>query len=365
MQQMTSNGSSCIQDFLMCSTPFLKTNLERRIRVVMWTTRQKRSGMDTPPKANSVEDVFRPAFEEIARRSGVTKDFEHEEVTFFQTTSTFSMPFELPSQNFFLITMGTAVLAPRPKDAERPALRIYGAFETKDEAVEHAEVVRQVDVECSLIVVKRNEWILMPSTEESRDDSEVNQKRLDRVLSDWDRGHLCQKEAFKKRLETKDGGPEMSSSDVVDPEEEAEMKEAEAIVYKPPRRLRVGCEVRGQNAVCLCIIPQEFGECAIRLLGCFETTEEANQWSSNVACRQIVHNDVLVASCCEWLYPNGEQKAVHKYRVDELQRIMDSAERNPVAVKNYKEWKREQDALKNENQIEEVKDENGEDNVAE
>ena len=69
-----------------------------------------------------------------------------------------------------------------------------------------------------------------------------------------------------------------------------------------------------------------------------------------MACRQIIDHDVIVASCCEWLYPNGENKGTHKYRVDELQRIMDAAEANPIAVKNYKDWKRDQDKLQNDNQ---------------
>lgn len=308
--------------------------------------------MQEAPKTNSIEDAFRPAFEEISRRSTVAKEYENEEVTYFKTSSTgFQLPFELPGQNVFLVSMGTAVLAPRPKDTDRPALRVYGAFDTHEEAKEHAEVVQSIDADCSLIIVKQNEWVLMPITEEARDDSKENSKRLQKVLTSWSDRQTQLKNDFKTRVDEKDGGSEPShQNDLPEPEEEAAIQEAEALVYKPPRRIRVGCEVRGQSVVTLCVVPNEFGECAIKLLGCFETTDDANQWSNNVACRQIIDHDVIVASCCEWLYPNGENKGTHKYRVDELQRIMDAAEANPIAVKNYKDWKRDQDKLRNDNQ---------------
>ena len=76
-----------------------------------------------------------------------------------------------------------------------------------------------------------------------------------------------------------------------------------------------------------------------------------------------IDNDVIVASCCEWLYPNGENKGTHKYRVDELQRIMDAAEANPTAVKNYKDWKRDQEKFRDDNQnmIDEPSEEEQED----
>ena len=63
-----------------------------------------------------------------------------------------------------------AVLAPRPVEQTRPFLRVYGAFDTAEEAREHAAVIAGLDPSCSLLVVKMREWSLMPQTEDARDD---------------------------------------------------------------------------------------------------------------------------------------------------------------------------------------------------
>ena len=65
----------------------------------------------------------------------------------------------------------------------------------------------------------------------------------------------------------------------------------------------------------------------------------------DVATRHVTDDDVVVARTCEWLYPNGDVKTATKthYRHDELQRIMDTAARNPQVVRDYKAWKAERD----------------------
>ena len=89
------------------------------------------------------------------------------------------------------------------------------------------------------------------------------------------------------------------------------------------------------------------GHCLVKILGCFESTLEADTWSRAVATREVTQDDVLVAQTCEWIYPNGADRSAPNahYRIDELQRIMDAASRNPKAVQSYKEWKAEQDRV--------------------
>ena len=117
-------------------------------------------------------------------------------------------------------------------------------------------------------------------------------------------------------------------------EDDEETREAEELVYPPPRRLRVGAEVRGQTHVALTVLRDpEGGECLVRVLGCFASAADADAWSRNVGTRAVTESDTHVASTCEWLYPNAEPRGREHYRVDELQRIMDAAARNPVAVR--------------------------------
>ena len=66
---------------------------------------------------------------------------------------------------------------------------------------------------------------------------------------------------------------------------------------------------------------------------------------------------MFVVPTCDWFYPNGEGKSSsnERYRIGELQRIMDAAAKNPKDVQNYKTWKKEQDRLSRENtQLESV-----------
>lgn len=305
--------------------------------------------------ASSVEAVFKPAFDEISRRQDVAKSRVWDETTYFAPSSTsINLPFVIADQEFALISMGTSVLAPRPVDPTRPALRVYGAFATRDEAREHADVVRGIDEVCSLLVVPLREWVLMPQNEACLQ-PDANQRRRETLLQAHRVRQMEDGDAFQRRIDIREGG-KVVTTQTQDAEEDVETKEAEDLVYKPPRKLRVGGEVRGQNYVAMCSIPNAItGECLVKILACFDTNQDADTWSQNVASRYVTDDDILVGRTCEWVFPNGTAESVTgtKYRIDELQRIMDAAERNPKAVQDYKTWKAEQDRRAEKNALKE------------
>jgi hypothetical protein len=311
-----------------------------------------------PGSASSVEAIFQPAFDEISRRQDVAKSRVWDETTYFAPSSTpINLPFVMTDQEFALISMGTSVLAPCPVDPTRPAMRVYGAFATRDEAREHAEIIQSMDAACSLLVVPMREWVLMPQNETCLQ-PDANQRRREALLQAHRVKQMEDGNTFQRRIDMHDGG-DVVTTQTEDAEEDAETKEAEDLVYKPPRKLRVGGEVRGQNYVAMCSIPNAItGECLVKILACFDTNQDADAWSQHVASRYIADEDILVGRTCEWVFPNGTAESVSgaKYRIDELQRIMDCAERNPSAVKDYKTWKAEQDRLAEKNAL---KNENG------
>ena len=143
-------------------------------------------------------------------------------------------------------------------------------------------------------------------------------------------------------------------------EEQEEMEEAESEIYKRPKRLRAGAEVRGQSAFAFCVIPDpsENGEVVINVLGAFETTAEANAWASESGTQNIMGHDIMIGSTCDWIYPNGTKTKsnVDTYRLKELQGIMDYANKNPKRVQSFKKWKAEQDR-KTEERISKMKSE--------
>lgn len=300
-----------------------------------------------PPKTVSIEDTFRPAFEEISRRSEVASTFEEDETTFFvRSSDTGVLPFSIPGQKMALVSIGTSVLAPRPLDASRPTLRVYGTFATREEAVEHAGLVTELDPSCSLITVKMGEWILMPQNEALRDDSDANKRRCQEKLHAHRAKQVEDSLAFRKCIQEKTYSSVSAQEE--EPEDKEEEDEAESIIYKPPKRIRAGVEVRGQSVVALCTVPDEYGECLFKILGCFENTADADAWVRNVGSRRITEDDICIAPCCEWLYPNAKrQEGKSHYRIDELQRIMDAADRNPEIVQSYKDWKKGQSTGQN------------------
>jgi hypothetical protein len=304
-------------------------------------------------QGSTVESAFKGAFEEIARRRDVSSR-SWDETTYFPGTN-INLPFHLPEQHVALVSMGTKVLAPVPLDPTRPALRVYGAFASHEEAREHAEIIQSLDDTCSLMIVALHEWVLMPCNVGCLSPEE-NTRRRKELLRAHEEARIQETKRFDGRVERKDDSDEaiVTPHEPVDDEETVE---AEALVYKPPRKLRVGGEVRGQNYVALSVIPnKDTGECLIQIFGCLDTSQDADEWSQGIASRYVTDHDIHVGRTCDWFFPNGEMKSVSKtsYRNDELQRIMDAAERNPKAVRDYKTWKAEQDRklLEEENTLE-------------
>ena len=306
-----------------------------------------------PPTTSSVEQAFRPAFEEIARRKAVAAQAAsqgaYEDITtyFDASEDATNMPFEVHDQEYFLVSLGTAILAARPVDMTKPCMRVIGGFATKDDCRDHASVVLDVDPESSLLITKRNEWLLLPQTEAARDDPEENARRLEERLQ----AHRLQQaedgETFVRAVRTAENGPRPSARR---PRRGAAGggRGGGALVYNP-RPAQGGAEVRGQMAAAVCVVPDPVGgECLVKVLGCFENTAEAENWVRNVATRHVTDDDVCITGTCDWFFPNGETQTAGRehYRHKELQRIMDAAANNPKAVKRYKDWKREQDELK-------------------
>lgn len=292
-------------------------------------------------QGSTVESAFKGAFEEIARRRDASSQ-PWDETTYFPGTN-INLPFHLPDQHVALVSMGTKVLAPVPLDPTRPALRVYGAFSSHDEAREHAEIIQSLDNTCSLMIVALHEWVLMPCNSSCLSPEENTRRRVE-LLREHEEARKEETDRFEDRVQRKDDSDDVVA--VQEPMDDEETIEAENLVYKPPRKLRVGGEVRGQNYVALSVIPnKDTGECLIQLFGCLDTSQDADEWSQGIASRHVTDHDIHVGRTCEWFFPNGDMKNVSKttYRNDELQRIMDAAEKNPKAVRDYKTWKAEQE----------------------
>ena len=305
-------------------------------------------GDDTSMK--SVKEAFTPAFDEIASRKASAATQSHfRETTYFSKGKEDAclLPFVVPDQKFVLLSMGTPVLAPCPLRPETPSCRIYGCFPTRDDAREHAEVVMERDSKCSLMIVEQGEWCLFPINEKMRDDPVAAKERATAKIDTYVKGREEEKVDFEEVISSKDERKESGciEREYDDPEEEKEMNEAERLVYAPPKRLRAGAEVRGQSCVAVSVVKDPYGEVCLRVYAAFETTSDAERWCRDVGSRRVVDFDISVAPTCDWFYPNGKEdtSTQEKYRNPELNKIMTAAAKNPQAVRDYKEWKKEED----------------------
>ena len=251
-------------------------------------------------------------------------------------------------QKWALITIGSNVLAPRPVDGGFPCLRVYGCFRTKADAGEHAKIVRGVDATCSLVILECASWFVFPQKPEHLNDPSTLRTVLERRMGEHQKSHLEAEKTFQDVVANRLDRDVNWRTDWSEEQEEDE--EAYQGVYTRPKRLSVGAEVRGQTTVVLCCIKDHTGagEIAIQIIGCFEGTREANKWAREIGSRKIHDHDLYIAQTCEWIYPNGSQESSERdhYRIGELQKIMDAASANPQNVRNFKEWKAEQDELK-------------------
>lgn len=295
---------------------------------------------DAPPAfSGDAREAIRPAIEEIVRRERACADVDASA----PRDAADEMP-SLPGQRYALLTVGTSVLAPRPLEPSFPALRVYGCFETRQDAQDHAEEVARVDPSVSRIVLACGEWFLFPQTEEVLRDREAAGRRLAARLADHRAREDAAGEAFERAREQGEERPvHWDKTDWT--EEQEEELDAERTVYPRPRRLRAGAEVRGQAAFACCVAPDPAGEVLLKVLGAFESTADANAWAEEVGTRRILSDAILIAPTCEWVFPNGTRVTADKetYRIQELQKIMDAAKANPHKVRDYKAWKAEQD----------------------
>ncbi len=299
--------------------------------------------MSAPPQPRRVEDVYRPAIEEIRRRRGAAEDpAERADALAPEEVG------DVTDHRVALVSIGCAVLAPRPVDPKFPALRIYGIFDEREDAAEHADIIREADPECSLIVVRCGQWMIVPQSEEIRDDANKAIARRDELLRahrdkrriENDEFDRCIAENFERPTPT-------CGSDSHWDDDQEETESAVRELYKRPKRLRGGTEVRGQTCCVISVIPDPVaGECLFKILRCFESTIEANEWASGPGRSLYMEEDLVVTSTCEWTYPNSLRVKTDKtfYRLGEQQKIMDAAEENPRKVKRYKDWLKEQEA---------------------
>lgn len=297
-----------------------------------------------PKAGDPIKEYFR-GVDETERREfalKVQKATENFDVAFDDASP------PLPQgQRFAVVTMGTAVLAPCPVSPDESTLRLYGAFESREEAREHAQRVSGLEERYSVIVIPCGEWVMMPQDElylrdaDAAKEATENHVRRDAACRAREEEEIA--EAIKGKTYVRAGPAARQEHD----EEEEETTEAERSIYQSARRCPAGGEVLRQHLFLANIIkdPSGKGEAVFRVLGCFHTDEEVEQYTASTFKRR--EHTIYTFPTCEWICLNAKEErgsSRRKYEQPELEKIMNAALDNQTNVVTYKAWKAKKEA---------------------
>lgn len=284
--------------------------------------------MDASSK--SIEDVFKPAYDEIERRKNSDNS---EQVYFEKSEKTTNLSDKIGDQVFVLFSLSSEKVPPISTSKNNPAIRIYGCFPTEEDAKEHAQEIVSVDKNCSLFINKTHQWIVAASSIDRMSDSNLLGNIITDRLKEYLKVRMEDSKEFDSALQ------EHGTERTVRPEyEETPIVRTEK---SRSHKTKSGTEVRGQKYAVIVFLPDpKTGEPIFLVYGCLETQEEADTWIRNVLCKKVTEYDLHIVSTCEWLFLNrmqGDGAQAQKYRTPELEKIMEKQKNAPEEIKQYEE----------------------------
>ena len=284
--------------------------------------------MDTSLK--TIEEAFKPAYEEIARR----RNSDHSEQIYFEKNeNTTNLKEKIEDQQYFLFSLSSERVPPISVSKKNPAIRIYGCFQTEEDAREHAEEVAKLDPSCSLFINKTHQWVVAASSIERMSDFNLQANIVTDRLKEYLKERMNDNKEFEQSLK----------GESVERTVKEEFVPPPVIVNEKSRahKIKHGSEVHDQKYAVIVFLPDsKTGEPVFVVYGCLSTKEEADNWIRNVVSRKVTEYDLHIVSTCQWLFLNrmqGDNAQTQKYRTPELEKIMQKHKNQPEEIKEYEE----------------------------
>lgn len=298
---------------------------------------------------------------EIKRRTALVRSGHVNSRTFERVEGIGSdPPFQNEEQQWVLFSVSHVGMPPRSRRADRPALRVYGCFPTREEAMEYAARLTQYDKTCNLQLNRTHEWILACRDPTRLADEEYVRRKTQRLL----KAHMERLVSSDKNFEEtklkmqQDTSKPMVEDGVIpsDSEEEEWEEQAEGCDEDPgipegaiaaPQTLPGSCEVAGQRQLCICFIDdkedEQEPEFLFQVLQCFATDAEADRYVRNVASPRIQDVDIDLVTTLRWLFPTApmDESVRKEYRSSELTAIMDYRRNEPRKVEELRRQEKE------------------------
>lgn len=290
--------------------------------------------------SGDAEEFMRGPNEEIKRRRTLYES-DHIERSAFDRVADASCPKTsvLEDQAFVLFSLSQTCFAPVRR--QHAALRVYGTFETVDDARDHARRVHEVEPHVSMLVGQTHQWLLGAETPERwATSSTLISEKLDRYMRQREKDVSQFRDERKQPSEEECDAAAADASDNESVEGDTDVGDKGGDC-KSSRRLPASVQVCGQRSVVMSVICDDTHEFVFRIYGCLDTDSEADVWVRNVLSTSVTDFDIDITDTCRWIVPSrmtGDDVPRHVYRHAELDAIMKNHREEPARVKEYKDW---------------------------
>ena len=321
--------------------------------------------------SSSVREAFQKNFDEIRRRKeGMEEmamasdntggDYQGGGFEKSKREGKIDFPLQLPNQEFVLYSLSHLKMCPFAEDPTDPAVRIYGAFGSQEEAVQHAlEVVKREDPSCNVLLTKVGAWTTMVWEEARVADPESRDRHIGSLLDHYESARKESRQEFDENVKKKQGGKCDASKRKKEEGEEgarrARERAAKTIQEAAPQsnqalkragKLSRNAELRDQSFAVVAFLPDPLGdipEPIFKVLACLETQDDADHYVRNTAGEEESLSAFTLDCCClyEWLRPQRvDATAITEvYRQSELNSIMQEHKKQPQQVDAVKRWR--------------------------
>ena len=290
--------------------------------------------MSSTQLTEGIKSTFAEHHAEIKRRVNVNETARFDQSTFERAdTDAVDDPFCNSEQRFVVFSLSQKEFAPIPRDLTNPGVCIYGAFETHDEAIEHASVVRAGHPTYSIFVDQTHVWIgAFATMDRMSDQAYVNTKRtamLDAVQAQCTQA----RQEFEQNVaEHRAGATKTPTLE----QDEVEMAGAE----RPDRIVRT-CRVQSQSLAVVSFVkdPSDDAEFLMRIYALYDSEDAANRYVRNVCGDHVKDHDIDVIKTCTWAFPqrmDGKHVRKEVYRSSELNNVMLAHKKAPQDVERFK-----------------------------
>ena len=301
--------------------------------------------------SEQIQKAFGEHQQEIRRRAAVHSEGNVNSCMFERVDDDgLDDPLENPEQTFVVFSLSHREFAPRASDPTNPGLCVYGAFETREEAMEHAAEVQRRHPKHSLLIDRTHQWICAPATvAHLQDEAHICAKR-DALL----RAHANEQAAARREFDA--NVAEQRAGRVAHPAAEdgggggdgdggggggdGDGDGGAAAPKDPAVRVHRACRVDGQALAVLSVLPDsdEDAEFLFRVYGLFESEAAANKYVRNVCGVHVQDHNIDVVKTCAWIFPqqmDGRHVQKEVYRSEELNRVMGALKRSPQEVQRF------------------------------